>query len=400
MSLFSFSNSNKLEEVSALFHIGSGSVDGSLIRLSKKSKPEIIYSVKIPIPFQKNLNLERHYNLIIKAYDSSLKNIQKQGLPHLNFTGFRNYGIKNVFYILSSPWCISQTKIIKIKKDNYFEISTDSIEGIITDQENKFLSYNSTETSKIIERKIITAKLNGYKTSEIYGKKAKDLELSLFITSAPANLLKELKNTAHRYFNFRFSHFNSFALSSFSAIRDIYPDKENFIYIDIHGELTDVSVIKDNIFVESISFPLGKNFFIRKISEKLRVSGGEAYSLINIYAIGKCNQATSQKVQTAINDSLKIWLDNFHSILTSLSLKMYLPRTIFVIVSDEFSVFLVKKLKEERFTQFSMTDEYFNVIVLDNKGLCKYCQSENYFKKEPFVELECVFLNKVFNTSH
>lgn len=397
MSLFSFSNSNKLEEVSALFHIGSGSVDGSLIRLSKKSKPEIIYSTKVSISFQKDLNLERHYKLMLKAFDSALKNIQKQGLLHLNFTGLRNYGIRNAFYVLSSPWCVSQTKIIKIKKDKPFEISSESLEGVMNEQEKKFLSNDSAEGSKIIEKKIIEAKLNGYKMTEIYGKKAKDVELSLFMTSAPEYALKELKDIAHKYFNFRFSHFNSFALSSFSAIRDIYPDKENFIYLDVHGELTDLSIIKDNIFVENASFPSGKNFFIRKISEKLHVSAGEAYSLINLYGSGKCDQVTSQKVRTAIDDILKSWLENFHSVLTSLSLNMYVPRTIFMIVSDEFSVFLARKLKEERFSQFSMTDESFNVIVLDSKGLCEYCGSEKDFKKEPFAELECVFLNKMFN---
>lgn len=397
MSLFSFSSNKKGEEVSAVFHIGSGSVDAHLVRLSKTAKPEIIYATKVPISFQKDLNLERHFKLMVKALDSALKNIQKDGLPHLNFTGLKNYGIRNAFYILSSPWCVSQTRIIKIKKDKPFEISIDSIESVISGEENKFLSDDSAEGSKIIEKKIIEAKLNGYKMAEIYGKKTKDAELSLFMTSAPEYLIKELKDTARRYFNFRSSHFHSFALSSFSAIRDIYSDKDNFIYLDVHGELTDLSIIKDNVFVESVSFPAGKNFFIRHISEKLRVSASEAYSLINLHASGKCDQATSQKVETAIDAALKDWLDDFHSVLTSLSLNMYVPRTIFMIVSDEFSVFLAKKLKEEKFSQFSMTEEPFDVIVLDSKSLCEYCKSDKNFKKEPFAELECVFLNKIFN---
>ena len=140
MSLFSFSSNKNCEEVSAVFHIGSGSVDGHLVRLSKISKPEIIYTTNAPILFQKNINLERHFKLMIKALDSALKDIQKQGVLHLNFTGLRNHGIRRAFYILSSPWCASQTKIIKIKKDKPFEITKDSIENFIDEQENKFLS--------------------------------------------------------------------------------------------------------------------------------------------------------------------------------------------------------------------------------------------------------------------
>lgn len=397
MSLFSFLDKNN-KEISVMFHIGSGSVGGYLVRFSKTSRPEIFYANNIPIPFQKNLNLERYFRLMIKTFDLVAQDVQKQGLLHLNFTGLRNYGIRNAFYILSSPWCVSQTKIIKIKKDKPFEMSIDLLERIVSEQEKKFLSDDLIDDSIIIEKKIIEAKLNGYRIADVYGKKTKEVELSFFLTSASESTLKELKNTAHRHFNFRSSYFHSFALSSFFAIRDIYPDKENFMYLDVHEELTDISIVKDNVFVESVSFPIGKNFFMRQLSEKLRVSVGEAYSLMNLYFSDKCNPTTSQKIQASINLPLKTWSDNFHSVLTSLSLNMYLPRTIFIMENDELGVFLVKRLKEEKFSQFSLTEESFDVIMLDNKKMSEYCKSAKNFKKELSAELECVFLNKVFNT--
>ena len=399
MSLFSFYNAGKAEEVSAVFHIGSGNVCGYLVKLSKISKPEIIYEIKVPVSFQKSIDPERYFKLMLKAFDSALQDIQKQGLSHLNFTGWRNHGIRNVFYALSSPWCVSQTKIIKIKKDKPFEISIDSIEGVISGEEKKFLSGDSTESSKIIEKKIIEAKLNGYKMTEIYGKKAKDIELAFFVTLAPEYVLKEVKDAGRKYFNFRSSNFHSFALSSFSAIREIYSDKENFMFIDVHGELTDLSVIKDSVLVENFSFPEGKNFFTRNVSEKLLISGDESCSLIKMHISEKCDKATSQKVQGAIEDALKNWFNKFHSILASLSFHMYVPRTIFMTVDDEFGAFLVKKLKEDRFSQFSMTDEPFDVIVLDGKSFREHCKSDKSFREEPFAELECVFLNKIFNAT-
>ena len=397
MSLFSFFN-KKSEEVSAVFHIGSGSVDAHLIRLSKISKPEIIYATKAPISFQKNIDLERYFKLMVKAFDSALQDIQKRGLLHLNFTGLRNHRISNAFYVLCSPWCVSQTKIIKIKKDKPFEITVDLIEGVINEQERKFLSDDSAKGSKIIEKKIIDAKLNGYRMAEIFGKKAKDAELAFFMTSAPEYVLKELNYVARKYFNFHISDFHSFALSAFSAIREIYSDKENFIFIDTHGELTDLSIIKDNIFAESVSFPVGENFFVRQASKDLLLSGDESCSLINLHINGKCDSVTSQKVQATMDKSLKIWLEKFHSVLTSLSLNMYVPKTIFIMAGGEFSEFLANKLKEEKFSQFSMTEESFNVIVLNDKSLCEYCVSDKKIAKEPFAELECVFLNKIFNT--
>ena len=78
---------------------------------------------------------------------------------------------------------------------------------------------------------------------------------------------------------------------------------------------------------------------------------------------------------------------------------MYVPRTIFMTVDDEFGAFLVKKLKEDRFSQFSMTDEPFDVIVLDGKSFREHCKSDKSFREEPFAELECVFLNKIFNAT-
>ncbi|MEK7157905.1 MAG: hypothetical protein AAB688_02380 [Patescibacteria group bacterium] len=397
MSLFSSSNKGN-KEISIIFHIGSGSIGGYLIRLAKSSKPEILYASKVPISFQKDLSLDRYFTLMIKAFDQVALDIHKNGISHLNFTGFLNDGIKRAFYILSSPWCVSQTKIIKIKKNKPFEISDDSMNEIVKEQEAQFLLSDSATDSVLIEKKIIGAKLNGYKLSDVYNRKSKDVELAFFMTSSPKSVIKELKAATLKYFNFQSSYFNSFALSSFSAIRDIYPDKENFVYLDVHGELTDLSIVKDGILVESVSFPIGKSYFIRKLSKDLRISSEvEAYTLMNLYASGGCDEETSKKVKLSIDASLKYWSDNFHSTLTSLSSSMYLPRTIFTIAGDEFSIFFVKNLRKEKFSQFSLAEAPFDVIVLDSKRLSEHVRFDKVLIKGPFVELECVFLNKLFN---
>lgn len=399
MSLFSISN-NKEEEISMVYHIGSGSVAGFIVKLSKISKPEIIYSKRLPILFQKNLDSERHLSLMIGALDLISKDIQNQGVAHLNFTGLRNYPIKKVHYMLSSPWCTSQTKIIKIKKDKSFELSHGLIVDILNEQESKFLLGSSVEKAVIIEKKIIEAKLNGYKMVEIYDKKPNEVEIALFLTSSSKSFLKKIKDTVGKYFNFRSLGFHSFALTSFSVIRDIYPDEESFIYVDIHGELTDLSIIKNGIFTESFSFPIGKNFFIRKLSEKLQVSPDEAVSLVNTYAGKKTNQLTTDNVSVAIVSSLKEWSENFHSTLSSLFLRMNLPRTIFMVINDDLSSVWARKIQDEKFSWFGMVEESFDVIIIDNKKLeenCKPSKVSGKIKKEPVLEMECLFLNKLFN---
>ena len=370
---------------------------GFIVKLSKISKPEIIYSKRLPILFQKNLDLERHFNLMISALDSVSKDVQKQGIAHLNFTGLRNYSIKKAHYMLSSPWCVSQTKTIKINKDKDFEVSHESIVDILNEQESKFLSDISVENPIIIEKKIIEAKLNGYKTAEIYGKKTKEVEIALFLTSSSVSLLKKIKDTVGKYFSFRSSDFHSFALTAFSTIMDTYPDKESFIYVDIHGEMTDLSITKNSIFTESFSFPVGKNFFIRKLSEKLKVSPDEAVSLTNTYISGKTNQITSYKISIAIDSSLEEWSNNFRSALASLSLRMNLPGTIFMTINDNFSSIWAKKIKDEKFSRFGMAEESFDVIIVKNKKLEESQKSDKELRNEPVLELECLFLNKLFN---
>lgn len=396
MSLFSFSNNSK-EEISAVFHIGSGSVTGYIVKLSKKEKPEIIYSKISPISFQKNLNLDRHLNLMISSLDSVAKDLQKQGLLHLNFTGLRNRGLKKAYYMLSSPWCISQTREIKMKNNEPFEVSHDTLIKLLSEQEKEFISDNSSEDSIVIEKKIIESKLNGYKISQIYGKKAKEIELTLFLSLASKSILDKIKNAAGKHFNFRSENIHSFTLSSFSIIRDFYPQEDSFIYIDVHGELTDLSVVKDSVFIESLSFPVGRNAFIRQLSEELQISADEVVSLINIHSKDKADISTSKKIASGIEIAIKNWSESFHTVLASLSLRMNLPRTIFITVNDNFSSFWAKKLKEEKFSQFSMTEESFNVIILDNKRLREYCKSDKSLNREPVLELECLFLNKIFN---
>jgi len=65
-------------------------------------------------------------------------------------------------------------------------------------------------------------------------------------------------------------------LSSFTVVRDMHIQKENFLLLDIGGEVTNISMVKKNILRESISFPLGCNFLPRGVASNLKCSLNEA----------------------------------------------------------------------------------------------------------------------------
>ena len=79
--------------------------------------------------------------------------------------------------------------MVKILKDKSFEINNSLIEKIISNEEDlekrEVEKVNGMLDWKVLEEKITQSRINGYKTDIILGKKAKDLEVELFISFIP-----------------------------------------------------------------------------------------------------------------------------------------------------------------------------------------------------------------------
>lgn len=393
-SIFSqFSRKQKQDELILVFDVGSSSVKAALFYAKKSSVPKIITSVREPIILEDKVSFDRFLALTIKALEDASEKIYAKGLG----------APSKIFCIFSSPWHTSHTRIITLKQDTPFIFTTKLADGLVQkeiaslkEEYLKKYSHNE-ETLRVLEVKNIKVMLNGYETSNPVSKKAKELEMTVFISMSEERVCKKIEEAIGKHFKTGDIKFSSFTIASFTVIRDLFTDRENFLLINIGGEITDISMIKHNTLRESTSFPLGINFMIRSISSTMKCSLGEAKSLISLFKDGHASASTVKSLEPAISKLKSEWLVNFQQSLANLSNDISIPAFVYTTVDKDLAEFFAEIIKTEQFNQYTLTESKFQIVFLNIENLHGIAEFEKETIWNAFLTIDAVYINRFLN---
>jgi hypothetical protein len=381
------------EELSLVFDIGSSSVGGALFLIQKTGIPKIIYSTREPISLEKELSFDRFFSLALKSLEIVSNKICMKGLG----------APKKVYCILSSPWYASQTRSIVLSKDTPFIFNSKLVESLI-DKEVKLFEEECLEKYMHSKNKVLPIELrnmqmmlNGYAVSAPSNQKAKELEITILVSMSAEEALEKIKETIGKHFYSRDIKFHSFATTSFSVARDMFVHQDDFLLIDIGGEITDISMIKKDIICSSISFSFGRNFLIRGISSVLDCSLAEASSYVSLYKDGHIEDESLKKIEPVIKKLKGEWLTKFQEALVNLSNDISIPATIFLTVDQDLADFFTETIKSEQFNQYTLTESKFRVVFLGTQTLNDIVSFKENVERDSFLMLEAVYLNRLLN---
>ncbi len=378
-----------------IIDIGSGSVGGALVSLNRDQKPKILFRVRKPIVFQNKFKFERFLSAMLLATDHVLEELNKASSERP----------QQAFCILAAPWYVSQSRIARFEDKKTFVVTEKKVNDLIMSEidnlKKKFNEHykNFTESkAEIIEVENIHMKLNGYETNSPYGKKTKKLEAYLYISMSADQVLRSLRQKVRKTFGLDNVFFNSFSLAAFDTIRDIYSEKQNFIFIDIGGEMTDVSVTRDGILVETLSFPLGRNFLLRTIANELQTVKEEAFSLFNLYMEKKTSDTYPRKMKNALAYVEKEWSEAFHKTLGSLASRVSLPGYIFVIADIPFGKWFSEVIKNKGSGDIILMGGEIEITLINPLVLNKFVISNMKTSVDTFIITEALFIDKLLKS--
>lgn len=387
-----FSKKPKRELV-AIFDIGSSSVGGSLLFTDKNSSPEIVFSTRIPIPIQEKLDFDRFL-------ESTLKITEEIG-QKLSSAGFG--APTKIHCVLSSLWYVSQTRVIHIEKNNPFmfteKLADDLIKKEIDLFKEEHLAHYAKEDKKLrlLEYKNLKTSLNGYVTSEPIGKKAQKAEIVMFMSMSSEYILEKIEITVGKYFHTSKIKFSSFIMASFTVARDMFIHKENFLLIDIGGEVSDISMTKKEVLLESITFPMGRNFLFRNLALALGDTIDHTKSAFIMHKEGHLEKTAKEKFDKALTDVSALWLKNFQESLVNLSNDISIPSTIFVTADEDVAPWFVDTIKNEQFNQYTLTESKFKVIIISTAMLHGIATFRDNAARDMFIIIESIYINRFLN---
>ncbi len=214
--------------------------------------------------------------------------------------------ISNINYILSSPWIFSQLKTIKIDYEKETEIQHTTIEKIIQDELKK---NTKTADTQPIEQKVFEIRLNGYPAIAFEGKRAHSLEVSLSTSFASSALLAKVNDVVSKHLHIKNHSVYSALLLQYTALRESLKNKNEFIYIHVHSELTDMIIVKDGLCKHMASFPYGIKTLLRKLASETKESIESCDSLLSLYQGNKLNDAERENMQKILPPLVHEWSD-------------------------------------------------------------------------------------------
>ncbi|MSU55334.1 MAG: hypothetical protein EXS46_02220 [Candidatus Taylorbacteria bacterium] len=403
MSSF-FSAKKDIVPLNLVLDIESGSIGAGLYMNRPGKKPIVLYTARENFVYQKDLNGQVLFSAMFKALETILDRIENAGLVGINENKNVLHVIGGYDAVLSSPWYLSEIKTLKALYATPHQISQSSINKLFDTEEREFESKSEISQQNknadpylLLERKILRTNLNGYSTDKPIGKTARELELIVAISLTPRVFLEGIKSAVTRKFPSHQLGLHTFSLAAFSTIRDIYSQEDDFIFMHVGGEVTDIVVVKKGTIADTASFPLGRNTILRD-TEKI-FSGtphGALESLVKIALENKSHSLDLSKIQIAINDTKTSWLKFFNDALSSFSDKSFLPNTLFFQDNSPFSKIFMEFLKGAESNRFTVTSQPFSVIAIDaslSKILVDY---EKDIVNESSIAVEVNFLSRLY----
>jgi cell division ATPase FtsA len=343
---------------SLVFYIGNSIVKGSIVCHEKDKVPMIMSSRIKEVPRYHERDRAHLESRILEQFKELVDEVKKNDFKVAVDNGIK---IHNTCVVISSPWYLSETKLIKIEENKPFLVTQSLVDNLCSNVSKGYKGSNSLNID-ILEQKIIKTSLNGYQTLDPLKKMAKTLEINLFTSFVRKSSVDSIKSIIERQFHTNKIDIHSQSLASFSIISGIWKhDADKYIIADITSELTELVIVRNGIISESASFPKGKGFIEEAISEKLNVTLEVAESMLKMYSRGEIDTSLKSKIDSVLEKTKVDWMRDLTDSLSTMSVSATLPSTFYVFTSNHLGKIFCDYISSEEYQQFSFSDGAFDV---------------------------------------
>lgn len=322
-----FGGRNKSKKI-ILFDFRSSSVAGSIIAIDEEiSLPKILFTRREHYYFSEAPQPEE---FITRAHIALKKIITEINHFKINDPDIE-HAISEVRILYGAPWYTPNFIDIHHEQDKDFIFTRELLAKIIKNTDKKLEINPDTE---IIEKNLSSILINGYETTDPFKKKTKDVKLSFYLayvaTETKYDIERIIKNGLHVENIYSHSHtavLHSFLKSNFHATN-------NYVLLDISGEMTEITIVRNSFFKKHITVPVGSHIFSRKLAQISGYDLHTAWSHLNIFLEQRNEPKTKKKIENVFEDIKDHYLQSIKKSFTEEKV-IDIPPKIFVVADNE-----------------------------------------------------------------
>lgn len=377
--------------LSAVFDISSYSVGGLLFENKKDHSPEIIASIRKETDFINEDNLSKLRKNLKKAVGEVAGYLKKHS----------SLKIRNALCVFSSPWHNSQSKLIRVQRENPFEITKELMEKLIDEESQQFeRTWGKNGNVFFLEKEILKVLLNGYETNNPLNKRARKMEIYAYFSLAVNNIKEKIEKIISETLSLTPDsiHFNSTPFIFFNILDNILDIKEGALFVDVSGEITDIFVIQNGVIGEINSFPGGTNFIIRRLASAFNYNMKEARDLLNQYQRKELVEKYLSKTKIVIDQAVKEWGEHLKELLIEMGSDSYLPQNVYFCGNTAGLKEINDQFLKEKFGSLAVLGQPFQIHFLLPDSLKYHFDFKKGFSdnKDIFLLLSTIFANYSF----
>ncbi len=332
--LNSFFHRNKsAARLALVIDIRSSSVAGSLVLYEDNKPAQVVSSMRDFFFFEDAVDS----NVFIQKAEMSLNRV----LEYLVHTPNYKQAITSVNVFYGAPW-------YKNYIENYSKIENTVVE--FNDEYYKKNINNEIQTigksEEIIEKELIAVFLNGYHSKLPFGKKATEVDFSLYVSVLNKETKSNFFSIIRKYVGTKNIKHHSHTFAFYTVLHNLIMPPNNYVMLDISGEVTEISVVRNEHIVKIVSIPHGNNYFVRKVMKKIKSDYITSFNELK------------NKQDIITPDVKEEWSSFVKEALTSSNVQS-LPMQIYVSTADETRE-LVKILLDD-------FDIYYNLLKINKK---------------------------------
>jgi hypothetical protein len=257
-----------------IVHLNSTSIDTSIARIGKNDNLELFFS--------RSSASKEGFRKIVQETHQELARLKEK--------------VQKILCVVGGSFASGETRIISYDNKVPFMVSKEIV--------SKLLTENSAKKVNEIEKEIIHTKLNGYDTPSPFGKEATTVELTLFRSTMTMeimnDIIEDLRPISRNIF------FHTFPYIAFKTLSSVRNSSAPYILIEIENSLTTFSLIKENSFLEVVTFPTGVQFILDSLKEDMNVDEKVATSFLKMKAENILEAETNLKLETS-EKTLAAW---------------------------------------------------------------------------------------------